>query len=240
MDTNSLQFRLKKAFYKTPFSLSMLRAVFVLAFLLSVGTISIDAWTMTSTASSFGGKGLSIAGSCFSTSSVIIVQNGSTTVMKKGKANVPPMMRGNYKRQKEMSQMQQQIIAASKPGDDGLPVFNLFVRTKTQKLWYPCGSFKGDERSAALSKAWSEGSMLAGISKKQLDGGIAGSLFSDLKKLKETVCRAYLQLRKARDEMEFGYRLAFDGLPEEKSKEIFSVEPKENKGPLDGLKNIFS
>jgi hypothetical protein len=50
--------------------------------------------------------------------------------MKKGKPNVPPQMRGNYKRQKEMSQMREQMVAASQPGQDGLPVFNLFVRTK--------------------------------------------------------------------------------------------------------------
>jgi len=159
--------------------------------------------------------------------------------MKKGKANVPPQMRGQYQRQREMNEMQQQMMAASKPGADGFPVFNLFVRTKTQKIWYPCGSFKGDERSAALAKSYSEGGFLSGISKKQLDGGIAGSLYSDLNKLKETVMRAYPQLRKARDNMEFGYKLNYEGLPEDKAKEIVPVEPKEQKGPLDGLRNVF-
>merc|ERR1711935_1225867 len=119
----------------------------------------------------------------------------------------------------EMSAQQQAMMAASKPGEDGLPVFNLFVRTKSQKIWYPCGSFKGDERSAALAKSYSEGGLLSGISKKQLDGGIAGSLYSDLNKLKETVMRAYPQLRKSRNDMEFGYKLAYDGLPDDKAKE---------------------
>ena len=50
--------------------------------------------------------------------------------MKKGKSNVPPQMRGQYKKAKELAQMREQMIAASKPGSDGLPVFNLFVRTK--------------------------------------------------------------------------------------------------------------
>jgi len=159
--------------------------------------------------------------------------------MKKGKANVPPQMRGQYKRQAEMNEQQQAMMAASRPGEDGFPVFNLFVRTKTKKIWYPCGSFKGDERSAALSKSFSEGGWLSGISKKQLDGGIAGSLYSDLNQLKETVIRAYPQLRKARNDMEFGYRLSYTGLPEDKAKIIHPVEPVENKGPLDGLKNIF-
>lgn len=91
-----------------------------------------------------------------------------------------------------------------------------------------------------MAKSYADDGLLAGISKKQLDGGIAGSLYSDLAKLKETVMRAYPQLRKSRNNLEFGYKLQFEGLPEEKSKEIIPVEPKEQKGPLDGLKNIFS
>jgi hypothetical protein len=50
--------------------------------------------------------------------------------MKKGKPNVPPAMRGDYKHQQQMAEMRQQMIASSQPGKDGLPVFNLFVRTK--------------------------------------------------------------------------------------------------------------
>ena len=241
--------------------------------------------------------------------------------MKKGKANVPPMMRGQYKRQQQMAQMREQMVEAQTAGSDGLPVFNLFVRTKKQnvssvasfsskhkriqgiqkkdpkmkinsapqisiplfsedcfviettdtctiivilhfalqcshinpvspsfspfklmifQMWYPCGSFKGDDRSAALAKSYADGGMLSGISKKQLDGGIAGSLFRDLPKLKETVVRAYPQLRKSRDDFEFGYKLAYEGLSDEQSKEIIPVEPKEQSGPLDGLRNIFS
>ena len=107
-------------------------------------------------------------------------------------------------------------------------------------MWYPCGSFKGDERSAALAKSYADNGLLAGVSKKQLDGGIEGSLYRDLDKLKESTCRAYPQLRKAKDELEFGYRLAFVGLPEDKASTIFPVEPKESKGVLDNLKNLFS
>ena len=108
------------------------------------------------------------------------------------------------------------------------------------KVWYPCGSFKGDERSAALAKSYADDGFLAGISKKQLDGGIAGSLYRDLPKLKETVVRAYPQLRKAKGEFEFGYKLGYEGLSEEQSKQVNPVEPKEQSVVLDGLKNIFS
>lgn len=196
--------------------------------LLSLFTVG-AAWTTGSAVSSFGGNVL-ISG----------VANGASLEMKKGKANVPPQMRGQYKKQQEMAQMRQQMIAASKPGEDGLPVFNLFVRTKVANVWYPCGSFKGDDRSAALAKSWADGGLLAGISKKQLDGGIAGSLYRDLDKLKDTVVRAYPQLKKSKGDFEFGYKLAFNGLSAEQANEVFPVEPKEQKGVLDGIKNIFS
>ena len=50
--------------------------------------------------------------------------------MKKGKPNVPVNMRSNYRKQQQMAGMREQMIAASTAGEDGLPVFNLFVRTK--------------------------------------------------------------------------------------------------------------
>lgn len=187
------------------------------------------AWTTGSAVSSFGGNVL-----------ISSATNGAMIEMKKGKANVPPQMRGMYKQQQEMAKMRKQMMDASKPGDDGLPVFNLFVRTKVANVWYPCGSFKGDDRSAALAKGWADGGMFADISKKQLDGGIAGSLYRDLPKLKDTVVRAYPQLKKSKGEFEFGYKLGYSGLSEEQANEVFPIEPKEQKGVLDGIKNIFS
>jgi len=53
--------------------------------------------------------------------------------MKKGKANVPPQMRGQYKKAQEMAQMRDQMAAASTVGADGLPVFNLYVKSKGGK-----------------------------------------------------------------------------------------------------------
>jgi hypothetical protein len=82
-----------------------------------------NAWTMTgSRVSSFGGSVLMTATAPTTSSSPL--------EMKKGKPNVPVNMRGDYRRQKELSQMRDQMLAASKTGPDGLPVFNLFVRTK--------------------------------------------------------------------------------------------------------------
>ena len=72
---------------------------------------------------SFGGRRMMVG-----------VQNGSKLDMKKGKANVPPQMRGQYKKQQEMAEMRRQVMEASQPGSDGLPVFNLYVRTKRQNV----------------------------------------------------------------------------------------------------------
>ena len=218
---------------------------------------AVAAWTTGSAVSSFGGSVL--------VTPVPAASSASSLTMKKGKANVPPSMRTQYARQKEMVAMRDEMLAASRPGADGLPVFNLFVRTKKAnvrvaavvsfrilpcheessthhktQVWYPCGSFKGDQRSAALAKSYADDGLLAGVSKKQIDAGIAGSLYRDQSKLKESVCRAYPQLKKAKEDFEFGYKLAFEGLSDDKAKEIKVIEPKEQKGVLDGIKHIFS
>jgi len=163
----------------------------------------------------------------------------STLDMKKGKDNVPPAMRAQYKKSKEMKEMAGQMADAQRPGADGLPVFNLFVRTKKANLWYPCGSFKGDDRSLALCSNYRDDGLLAGISKKQIDAGVSGSLFRDISRTEETICRTYPQLRKSRATFQYGFKLSFDGLNEEQTK-ITIVVPKEQKGVVDGIKAMFS
>lgn len=77
-----------------------------------------NAYVVGSGVSGFGGSVL-----------VTGASNVASMEMKKGKANVPPQMRQQYARQQEMASQREQMIAATKPGDDGLPVFNLFVRS---------------------------------------------------------------------------------------------------------------
>jgi len=92
----------------------------------SSGITTVSGWQTGSRVSSFAGRVLvtpvDVGAKNDNANSVI--------TMKKGKSNVPPAMRSQYKRQMEMNQMQQEMIAATKTGTDGLPVFNLFVRTK--------------------------------------------------------------------------------------------------------------
>lgn len=244
----------------------------------SLVVVTASAWStiVGSTVSGFGGRILTTTAP----------QCQAMWTMKKGKA-VPPQMRSQYARQREMVAQREQMMAASKPGADGLPVFNLFVRTPranvgdikkhlsssdvasfvladyavarsgryrgvncwashfspfgvSSQMWYPCGTFKGDERSKALCKSYADGGLLAGISKKQIDAGIAGSLWQDQGKLKEAILKTYPQLKKSKDQLEFGYRLGFEGLSEEQTKETKVIVPKEQKGFVDNIKNIFS
>lgn len=88
----------------------------------------LDVATAFSVSSSFGGSVL-VTGKV--PSSIPKNNNGRSNIeMKKGKDNVPPAMRAQYKRQKEMSKMREQMMEAQRPGADGLPVFNLYVRTQ--------------------------------------------------------------------------------------------------------------
>merc|ERR1712125_186025 len=77
--------------------------------------------------------------------------------------------------------------------------------------------------------------MMAGISKGQLDKGVEGSLYQDLEKLKESIVRQYPQLRKSKETLEFGYKLAYEGLSENQKK-INLVTPQESRGWFDWIK----
>jgi len=93
---------------------------------------SASAWTTSSAVSSFGGTVLVLDRPSPSCSTP-----APSLTMKKGKPNVPPQMRGMYAKQQEMAAMREQMISSSKPGADGLPVFNLFVRTKKGNVsWF--------------------------------------------------------------------------------------------------------
>ena len=60
--------------------------------------------------------------------------NGATLEMKKGKPNVPSNMRSQYARAQEMESYRQQMMDSQRMGSDGLPVFNLYVRTSLKNV----------------------------------------------------------------------------------------------------------
>ena len=94
----------------------------VLCLILSVACVQ----GFSSITSAFGGKVLLLSSSSSTQNPRARV---SQLEMKKGKSNVPAHMRGQYKRMEELSKMRDQMMEAQRPGSDGLPVFNLYVRT---------------------------------------------------------------------------------------------------------------
>ena len=68
-------------------------------------------------------------GSVLVTGKASVATHGASIEMKKGKDNVPPAMRAQYKKQREMRDMREQMMDAQTPGADGFPVFNLFIRS---------------------------------------------------------------------------------------------------------------
>ena len=131
------------------------------------------------------------------------------------------------------------FIASLNKHDTNTTRFNIiYYHSSFKQMWYPCGSFKGDEKSAALCQSYADDGLLSGISKKQLDAGVGGSLYRDIARLEETIVRGYPQLRKDKKNLEYGYKLSYSGLSKEQEK-IQVVEVKEQKGFLDGLKNAF-
>mmetsp|Transcript_48992 Transcript_48992/g.95795 ORF Transcript_48992/g.95795 Transcript_48992/m.95795 type:complete len:232 (+) Transcript_48992:134-829(+) len=169
----------------------------------------------------------------------------STIEMKKGKPNVPANMRSQFKQREDMQGQREAMQESQRPGPDGMPVFNLFVRSKKAQMWYPCGSFRGDDRSKALCMTYKDDGMMSGMSKNQLDSGVSGSLATDEKKLIESVVRGYPQLKKAvqgkdNNGLEWGYKLAFEGLSDEQKSMNMVVPEKQDPGVLGGVKSVLS
>ena len=82
---------------------------------------NVNAWSAVST-SSFGGRVLSSS-----------IQNGARMEMKKGKANVPPQMRGQYKKQQEMARMQKGNVSGDQTRAGRFTCFQLVCSYQTSK-----------------------------------------------------------------------------------------------------------
>jgi len=90
---------------------------------------------------------------------------------------------------------------------DGTPVFVVFARTQHAKVWYPVGMVGGDPKAKTLVSGMNSalGKRLYGGA---LDRGIAQVVFGpDSKKFLENGMKQYPQLKKYRNELEFGYKV---------------------------------
>jgi Family of unknown function (DUF6523) len=62
---------------------------------------------------------------------------------RKGKPNVPIGARGGQNN----ARMAEEAMRAERDAAPGMPVFEIFCRTRRVPMWYPCGALGGDARS---------------------------------------------------------------------------------------------
>lgn len=157
----------------------------------------------------------------------------------KGKGGkVPVNQRGEFMKRQRMIQQKQQLDANKK---EGVPVFKVFVRPKTGGLWVPCGDLAGDNRATALVNAWMSG-FLEGTYKSQLDKGVAQSIFTQEDAFVKGLIENYKPFKKfTKDDLQFGYKVEFEGLEEKVGEQKVTVlEKGMEKGWLDNIKEGFS
>lgn len=128
---------------------------------------------------------------------------------------------GKSKRGKQASKATQTRAAASKQYDkmqkDGLPEFNVFIRVKEGKTWFPIGSIAVN-RSHQISRA----------------------IFEKEAELLQGAFRLFPVLRKNQNQLEYGYRLK--QFPDEPIEVAVRPEVEGNTplGMLNQIKNTLS
>eukprot|EP00283_Hemiselmis_rufescens_P011441 CAMPEP_0173434720 /NCGR_PEP_ID=MMETSP1357-20121228/13245_1 /TAXON_ID=77926 /ORGANISM="Hemiselmis rufescens, Strain PCC563" /LENGTH=216 /DNA_ID=CAMNT_0014399605 /DNA_START=22 /DNA_END=672 /DNA_ORIENTATION=- len=168
----------------------------------------------------------------------------SIVMMGKGKG-VPINQRGNAERMKQAQSMKDQMMGGD--DSDGFPIFTIYVRSSVGKVWYPCGSLKGDDRSKALVESWRDNSLfLKDQYKSTLDKGMAKSVFDQEDAFMSSVYRLYPQLKKTKGDIEFGYKVRILGIEKKFETEDRGDELKMTMltkdmtgGLLDGMKSAF-
>lgn len=127
---------------------------------------------------------------------------------------------------------------------EGVPVFQVFVRPKAGGLWIPAGDLAGDNRATALVNAWMSG-FLTETYKKQLDQGIAKSIFAQEDAFAKGIIENYKPFRKfKKEDLAFGYKVKFAGLEEKLGEQkVTEIVRGMERGWADnireGISNIF-
>merc|ERR1719263_2131383 len=137
---------------------------------------------------------------------------GMMQMKRKGKSGMgkgmgPPSAMVEQQRQYAEYQKQRET--------SGLPSFDLYVKGPNSPTWYPAGALGGDERSKDLVESYM-GGMMSGIAKGGIDRGVASSLFPDKDKFVARCLETYPQLKKAKKDLKFGYKLTYPGLLEKR------------------------
>jgi hypothetical protein len=139
----------------------------------------------------------------------------------KGKGQrVPIDQRGEYIKQQRMMEAKKQM-EGDKP--DGVPVFKIFVRPKVGGLWVPCGDLAGDNRATALVNAWLS-DFMSDMYKTQMDKGVAKSIYSQEEAFTKSLIENYKPFKRfTKGDLEFGYKVAYEGVEEKKGEQKVTV-----------------
>jgi len=138
-------------------------------------------------------------------------RNGVASLMaKKGKPN-----RGNPAFSGPRINPQEQALMAQREMlKDGLPVFQVYVRSKISQIWFPLAALKGDQRAQSLVNAYMSG-FLTDLYKNNLETGIAKSVMQQRDSLCEQVPKNVPPLKKTeKSNLEFGFKILYEGLEE--------------------------
>mmetsp|Transcript_8118 Transcript_8118/g.12437 ORF Transcript_8118/g.12437 Transcript_8118/m.12437 type:complete len:216 (+) Transcript_8118:128-775(+) len=164
------------------------------------------------------------------------VRNGvASLVAKKGKPNIPMNKRGQFKQ----SQMKQQQYEQAFRAKDGLPTFQIFVRSAVAQVWYPVAGFKGDNRAKALVEAYMSG-FLSNLYEGQIKRGVAKSVTDQRAALVNQAVKQVPALKKNQDNLEFGYKVIYEGLEDKLGpQKVQLITAGMEKGWMDNLKESF-
>ncbi|CAN0012607.1 unnamed protein product [Scytosiphon promiscuus] len=154
------------------------------------------------------------------------------SMKRKGKPNSDIAQRGSFNQMQQQQEMQYQ--QQRKAMESGLPSFQIYVRTKVNNMWYPCGLLQGDEKAKATVDAMMSG-LLKDVSKYSLEKGVATSVLTNRKDLVRQVSSAYPQI--AGKELTFGFKIIYADLEAKMGKqEVTEINKDMTMGPLDAFK----
>lgn len=160
---------------------------------------------------------------------------GQSLTMKGRKVPLPYKEIANQ--QKMMKKAKEDL---QKTKEKGMPIFNIFVRGKNGGPWIPAGNMVGDARSTAVINAWLSG-FLADFYKKQLDRGIASSLFTANDEFAESVIKNMQVFRKfSKEDLQFGYEIDFPGVEEKYGSFVTTVTKDMKKSWFDNIKESIT
>ncbi|KAJ1455442.1 hypothetical protein M885DRAFT_520391 [Pelagophyceae sp. CCMP2097] len=149
-----------------------------------------------------------------------VAQISSLVAKRKGKAAGAGVVPGTGPSAQMIQQQRELLEYTQQRENSGLPTFEMFVRGPNSPTWYPAGALGGDSGSKQLCDTYKDGlSAFATFAKGAIDRGVAASIYESQERKDKfigQVLEQYPQLKKAKKELRFGYKLVYPGLLEKR------------------------